>query len=81
MSQDFSHEYATPVRVSRPPPPRHRHLRTRVVPSTRIVKRGNRQRTVEMRVAIRIVPRRILQEAEIIPERPEPQNMPNLVQC
>ena len=51
-------------------------LRTRVVPSTRIVKRGNRQRTVEMRADIRILP-----EAEIIPELPYPQNMPNLVQC
>ena len=34
-----------------------------------------------MRVGIRIVLRQILEETEMIPERPNPQNVCNLMQC
>ena len=83
------HEFASGFWLKRPehrtPPVRpihllHRHLRTRVVPSARVVKCGNRQRAVEVRVGIRVVPRQVLTEAGLFPDRPaEPHNVPDLV--
>ena len=51
----------------------HRHLCPRVVPSTRFVKRGSRQRTVEVWVA-----RRILDK--VVPKCPNPQYVSYLVE-